>query len=65
LVQKYILDACSVKTAGSLCPCLFQLFAASGQQKLLRAAKRSAFQPASIKFVWIKTIQNQHKYIIG
>jgi hypothetical protein len=32
-------------------PCLFQLLAASGHQKLLRTAKRSVFQPASIKFV--------------
>jgi hypothetical protein len=47
------------------CPCLFQLFGASGHQKLLRTAKRSAFQSASIKFVWLKTIQNQHKHIIG
>jgi hypothetical protein len=45
--------------------CLFQLLAASGHQKLLRTAKRSAFQPASIKFVGAKTIQNQHKHIIG
>jgi hypothetical protein len=41
-----------------LCPCLFRLFAASSHQKLLRTAKHSAFQPASIKFVWVKTIQN-------
>jgi hypothetical protein len=34
-----------------LCPCLFRLFAASGHQKLLRTAKHSAFQTASIKFV--------------
>jgi hypothetical protein len=33
--------------------------------KLLRTAKRSAFQSASIKFVGAKTIQNQHKHIIG
>jgi hypothetical protein len=46
-------------------PCLFRLLAASGHQKLLRTAKRSAFQPASIKFVGVKTIQNQHKHIIG
>jgi hypothetical protein len=46
-------------------PCLFQLFRASGHQKLLRTAKRLAFQSASIKFVWVKTIQNQHKHIIG
>jgi hypothetical protein len=46
-------------------PCLFQLLAASGHQKLLRTAKRSTFQPAFIKFVWVKTIQNQHKHIIG
>jgi hypothetical protein len=45
--------------------CLFRLLAASSHQKLLRTAKRSAFQPASIKFVGAKTIQNQHKYIIG
>jgi hypothetical protein len=44
---------------------LFQLLAASGHQKLLRTVKRSAFQPASIKFVGAKTIQNQHKHIIG
>jgi hypothetical protein len=31
----------------------------------LRTAKRSAFQSASIKFVGAKTIQNQHKHIIG
>jgi hypothetical protein len=48
-----------------LCPCLFQLFGASGHQKLLRTAKRSAFQSVSIKFVWVKIIQNQHKHIIG
>jgi hypothetical protein len=45
--------------------CLFRLLAASGHQKLLRTAKRSAFQPASIKFVRPKTIQNQHKHIIS
>jgi hypothetical protein len=45
--------------------CLFRLLAASGHQKMLRTAKRSAFQPASIKFVGAKTIQNQHKHIIG
>jgi hypothetical protein len=39
--------------------------AGGSHQKLLRVIKRSAFQPASIKFVWIKTIQNQHKHIIG
>jgi hypothetical protein len=38
---------------------------ASGHQKMLRTAKRSAFQSASIKFVGAKTIQNQHKHIIG
>jgi hypothetical protein len=32
-------------------PYLFRLSAASGHQKLLRATKRSAFQPASIKFI--------------
>jgi hypothetical protein len=32
-------------------PCLFRLLTASGHQKLLRTAKRSAFQPVSIKFV--------------
>jgi hypothetical protein len=41
--------------------CLFRIFAASGHQKLLRTAKNSA----SIKFIWVKNIQNQHKYIIG
>jgi hypothetical protein len=46
-------------------PCLFRLFAASGHQKLLRTVKHSAFQAASIKFVWVKIIQNQHKHIIG
>jgi hypothetical protein len=46
-------------------PCLFRLLAASGHQKLLWTAKRSAFQPASIKFVGAKTIQNQHKHIIN
>jgi hypothetical protein len=46
-------------------PCLFRLLAASDHQKLLRTAKHSAFQPASIKFVGAKTIQNQHKHIIG
>jgi hypothetical protein len=45
--------------------CLFRLLAASDHQKLLRTAKRSAFQPTSIKFVGTKTIQNQHKHIIG
>jgi hypothetical protein len=45
--------------------CLFRLLTASGHQKLLRTAKRSAFQPASIKFVGAKIIQNQHKHIIG
>jgi hypothetical protein len=45
--------------------CLFRLLAASGHQKLLWTAKRSTFQPASIKFVGTKTIQNQHKHIIG
>jgi hypothetical protein len=51
--------------ATRLGPCLFQLFGASGHQKLLQTAKRSAFQSVSIKFVWVKTIQNQHKHIIG
>jgi hypothetical protein len=46
-------------------PCLFRLLAASGHQKLMRIAKRSAFQPASIKFFGAKTIQNQYKHIIG
>jgi hypothetical protein len=46
-------------------PCLFQLFGASGHQKLLQTAKRSAFKSASIKFVWVKIIQHQHKHIIG
>jgi hypothetical protein len=50
---------------GCLWSCLFRLLAASGHQKLLRTNKRSAFQPASIKFVGPKTIQNQHKHIIG
>jgi hypothetical protein len=50
---------------GSYRPYLFQLFAASNHQKLLRTVKHSAFQSASIKFVWVKTIQNQHKHIIG
>jgi hypothetical protein len=45
--------------------CLFQFFGASGHQKLLRTVKRLAFQSASIKFVWVKTIQNQHEHIIG
>jgi hypothetical protein len=31
--------------------CLFRLLTASDHQKLLRTVKRSAFQPASIKFV--------------
>jgi hypothetical protein len=39
---------------GTVCVCLFRLFAASGHQKLLRTAKHSAFQTASIKFVWVK-----------
>jgi hypothetical protein len=39
--------------------CLFQLFGASGHQKLLRTAKRSAFQSIFIEFVWVKTIKNQ------
>jgi transposase InsO family protein len=46
-------------------PCLFQLSTTSGHQKLLQAAKRPTFQPASIKFVWVKIIQNQHKHIFG
>ena len=46
-------------------PCLFQLFRASGHQKLMRTVKHSDFQSASIKFVWVKTIQHQHKHIIG
>jgi hypothetical protein len=45
--------------------CLFRLLAASGHQKLLQTTKRSVFQPASIKFVGAKTIQNQYKHIIG
>jgi hypothetical protein len=32
---------------------------------LLCTIKHSAFQPASVKFVWVKLIQNQHKHIIG
>jgi hypothetical protein len=47
------------------CARLFQLFAACGHQKLLWTAKHSAFQPTSIKFVWVKKIQNQYKHIIG
>jgi hypothetical protein len=43
----------------------FRFLAASGHQQMLWTAKRSAFQPASIKFVGAKTIQNQHKHIIG
>jgi hypothetical protein len=31
----------------------------------MHTLKRSAFRPASIKFVWIKIIQSQHKHIIG
>jgi hypothetical protein len=46
-------------------PYLFQLFAVSGHQKILRTAKCSDFHLASIKFVWVKTIQNQYKHIIG
>jgi hypothetical protein len=38
---------------------------ASGHQKLMWTVKHSAFQPASIKVVGAKTIQNQHKHIIG
>jgi hypothetical protein len=53
------------RSAGRQSPCLFRLFAASGHQKLLQTAKHSAFQPASIKFVWVKIIQNQHKHIIS
>jgi hypothetical protein len=49
----------------SACPCLFRLFAASGHQNLSRTAKHLAFQSAFIKFVWVKTIQNQHIHIIG
>jgi hypothetical protein len=41
------------------------IWSALGHQKLLRTPKRSAFQPAFIKFVRTKTIQNQHKHIIG
>jgi hypothetical protein len=33
-----------------------QFFGASGYQKLLWTTKRSTFQSASIKFVWLKTI---------
>jgi hypothetical protein len=54
-----------VQYGGTLRSCLFRLLAASGHQKLLRTNKRSTFQPASIKFVGAKTIQNQHKHIIG
>jgi hypothetical protein len=54
----------SVERRTRVWPCLFRLLAASGHQKLLRTAKRSAFQLASIKFVGQKTIQNQHKHII-
>jgi hypothetical protein len=35
--------------------CLFLLLAAYDHQKLLRTAKRSAFQPVSIKFVGQKS----------
>jgi hypothetical protein len=41
-----------------LCACLFRILTASIHQKLLRTAKRSAFQPASIKFIGTKIIQN-------
>jgi hypothetical protein len=40
-------------------------FSVSGHQKMLWTAKGSAFQPASIKFISVKTIQNQHKHIIN
>jgi hypothetical protein len=50
---------------GGSMPRLFRLFAPSSHQKLMRTAKYSAFQTASIKFIWVKTIQNQHKHIIG
>jgi hypothetical protein len=43
---EYFGSAAQVRVA-----CLFWLLVASGHQKLLRTAKRSAFQPASIKFV--------------
>jgi hypothetical protein len=46
-------------------PIMALFVSASGHQKLLRTAKRATFQPASIKFVGAKTIQNQHKHIIG
>jgi hypothetical protein len=46
-------------------PCLFQLFLASGHQKLLRTTKRTAFQPASIRIDLVKSIENQHKHIIS
>jgi hypothetical protein len=45
-------------------PCCFS-FSVSGHQKMLWTAKGSAFQPASIKFILVKTIQNQHKHIIN
>jgi hypothetical protein len=46
-------------------PVCLGFFGAFGHQKLLQTVKRSAFQSASIKFVSVKTIQNQHKHIIG
>jgi hypothetical protein len=37
----------------------------SGHQKLLQTTQRSIFQSTSIKVDLVKTIQNQHKHIIG
>lgn len=45
--------------------CLFQLFSASGNQKLLQTVKHSAFQPASMRTVLVKTDQNQREYRIS
>jgi hypothetical protein len=46
-------------------PCLFQLFSASGHQKLLQTAKCPAFQPAFMRITLVKIVSNQREHIIG
>jgi hypothetical protein len=64
----WVWPCCGQRPAcGHACSCAFRASAAffgpvsaSGHQKLLRTAKRSAFQTASIKSFATKIIQNQH-----
>jgi hypothetical protein len=51
--------------AGSTMPLFVSAFRSFWPPKAAADCQTLTFQPASIKFVWVKTIQNQHKHIIG